>query len=120
MTCSLLINFRSCLFCFFVVFVSGIETILSNFLSPHSHWRPAACERSLQPSSFWVLIVLIFIFRTPETLTVVYAYMIKDPKCSETDSLSLLAVSSRGGVSCDEAAKAPMVQPGMAQLLHQD
>lgn len=69
------------------------------------------CERSVQPSSSWVLrIVLMFIFRTPETLTVVYAYRFTDPKCSETDSLSFLTVSSRWGVSCDEVAKVAMVQ----------
>lgn len=39
------------------------------------------------PSSSWVLrILLMFVFRTPGTLSGVDAYTFKDPKCSETDS----------------------------------
>lgn len=109
MTCSLIINFR-----FSLLFVSGIEKCFwqtVDFLSPHLRWCWRVCERSVQPSSSRVLrIVLMFIFRTPETLTAVYAYIFKDPKCSETDSLAFLTVSSRWGVRCDEVAKVAVVQ----------
>lgn len=109
MTCSLIINFR-----FSLLFLSGIEKCFwqtVDFLSPHLRWCWRVCERSVQPSSSRVLrIVLMFIFRTPETLTAVYAYIFKDPKCSETDSLAFLTVSSRWGVRCDEVAKVAVVQ----------
>lgn len=109
MTCSLIINFR-----FLLLFVSGIEKWFwqtVDFLSPHLRWSSKDSERSVQPSSSWVLrIVLMFLFRTPETLTVVYAYTFKDPKCSEPDSLSFLPVSGRWGGRCDEVAKVAVVQ----------
>lgn len=103
---SLTLDFRCFLFQVLKWFWQTVD-----FLSPHLRWCSRVCERSVQSSSSWVLrIVLMFIFRTPETLTVVYAYRFTDPKCSETDSLSFLTVSSRWGVSCDEVAKVAMVQ----------
>lgn len=103
---SLTLDFRCFLFQVLKWFWQTVD-----FLSPHLRWCSRVCERSVQPSSSWVLrIVLMFIFRTPETLTVVYAYRFTDPKCSETDSLSFLTVSSRWGASCDEVAKVAMVQ----------
>lgn len=94
-----------------LLFVSGIEMFLTNCRLSITSFTLMLCQRSVQPSSSWVLrIVLMFIFRTPETLTVVYAYIFKDPKCSETGSLSFLTVSSRWGVSCDEVLKVALLQ----------